>query len=910
MSLHNPGTGHPRLLPDQIEERLKSLFNQLAGVLLVALMVLVWGSLLTWSHADPILGQPALGQPSQALTSNAFGALGAGISDLMLHAIGFVSVFAVLPFGFWGVSMVRWQRVQRWRTKLVLWLASIAGLTGALAAIPTVAAWPLRHGFGGFFGDFVYAIAAGALSALNPTHGGTAAGLFLFAGGAAALLASLGAGAKELTLIWQGGAAHGIGRGSVTVVHAAVSTAWTDPSGKPQTRTEPKWVAAVKAELADRWHHAVVQADARLGGTSPMRPAAPGKSHGAPGRAASGPVAAHAPDRHYQSHWDERGDPRMDAGSRHEARHDPRYAARQPRHGHAGGPGGADHAARQKPQPGQNPWANLLGDGQEPDDSDAMAQRFAAKPAPPPKGARGFFQGFRAQDSRSKPAEPDYRRPSLNILKRPAGVKPAPEFAQTALRGVARLLEDVLLDFGVKGQIHSIKPGPVVTLYELEPARGLKASRIIGLADDIARSMSATSARVAAVPGRNVIGIELPNMRRETVYLRELLEADAYKSMAGTLPLVLGKSIGGEPVIADLARMPHLLVAGTTGSGKSVGLNAMILSLLYKLGPEHCRFIMIDPKMLELSVYNGIPHLLTPVITDPQRAVAALNWVVREMEERYKRMAQLAVRNIDVFNNRVRHADKAGEPLSRTVQTGFDQRTGQAIYEKEMLTLEPIPYIVVVVDEMADLMLTAGKDIEGAVQRLAQMARAAGIHLIMATQRPSVDVITGTIKANFPTRASFKVTSKIDSRTILGEQGAEQLLGAGDMLFAVGAGQIVRVHGPFVSDEEVEQVASYLRSLGEPNYVQGLSDEPRAAEGPGSHADGIDPDEIYDKAVAVVIRDRKASTSYIQRRLSIGYNRAAGIMERMEQEGLVSPANSVGKRHILLGDPEAGSHVA
>ena len=466
------------------------------------------------------------------------------------------------------------------------------------------------------------------------------------------------------------------------------------------------------------------------------------------------------------------------------------------------------------------------------------------------------------------------------------------------MRGNARLLEDVLADFGVKGEVKDIKPGPVVTLYELEPARGTKSSRVIGLADDIARSMSVASVRAAVVPGRNAIGLELPNVRREPVLLREIFEADVYKTSAHALPLALGKSIGGEPIVADLARMPHLLVAGTTGSGKSVGVNAMVLSLLYRHAPEDCRLLLIDPKMLELSVYNGIPHLLTPVVTDPHKAVAALNWAVGEMEERYKRMASLSVRNIEMFNNRVRNAKKRGEMLSRTVQTGFD-RSGQAVFEKQKMDLEPLPHIVIVVDEFADLMSVAGKDVEVVVQRLAQMARAAGIHLIMATQRPSVDVITGTIKANFPTRISFKVTSKIDSRTILNEQGAEQLLGQGDMLFSGGSGQIVRVHGAFVSDEEVEAIADALRRQGPPNYVDGIGDV-TVSETIASGERNVSEGDLYDRAVAIVLRDRKASTSYIQRRLSIGYNRAADIIERMEREGLVSAANAVGKRDILV----------
>jgi S-DNA-T family DNA segregation ATPase FtsK/SpoIIIE len=473
---------------------------------------------------------------------------------------------------------------------------------------------------------------------------------------------------------------------------------------------------------------------------------------------------------------------------------------------------------------------------------------------------------------------------------------------EEALYQNARLLESVLEDFGVRGEIVKVRPGPVVTLYELEPAPGTKTSRVIGLADDIARSMSAVSVRIAVIPGRNVIGIELPNMRRETVYLRELLASTAYDKTGGKLLLTLGKDIGGAPVIADLARMPHLLIAGTTGSGKSVGLNAMILSLLYRLDPESCKLIMIDPKMLELSIYDDIPHLMAPVVTDPKKAVVALKWTVREMEERYQSMSKLGVRNIEGYNRRVTEAARNGEELMRKVQTGFDPDTGEPIIEEQPLDLSPLPYIVVVVDEMADLMLVAGKDIEASIQRLAQMARAAGIHLIMATQRPSVDVITGTIKANFPTRISFQVTSKIDSRTILGEQGAEQLLGQGDMLYMAGGGRITRVHGPFVGDDEVENVVNFLRNQGAPTYIDAVTeDEEGEFGGDMESMGGGSGDDLYDQAVALVLQERKASTSFVQRHLQIGYNRAARIIERMEKEGVVGPANHVGKREILAG---------
>jgi len=503
-----------------------------------------------------------------------------------------------------------------------------------------------------------------------------------------------------------------------------------------------------------------------------------------------------------------------------------------------------------------------------------------------------------------------FELPPVSVLTAPKASDRQP-LSKSDLDTNSRALEGVLGDFGVRGEIVKAHPGPVVTLYELEPAPGIKSSRVIGLSDDIARSMSALSARVAVVPGRNAIGIELPNPHREKVYLRELLTVKDGNESVAKLPLCLGKNIGGESIIVDLARMPHLLIAGTTGSGKSVAINTMILSLVYRLRPDQCRLIMVDPKMLELSVYDGIPHLLTPVVTDPKKAVVALKWAVREMEERYKKMSKLGVRNIDGYNARLVEAKSKGEELTRTVHTGFDKETGKAIYENEQLDLEPLPYIVIIVDEMADLMMVAGKDIEGAVQRLAQMARAAGLHVILATQRPSVDVITGTIKANFPTRISFQVTSKIDSRTILGEMGAEQLLGQGDMLYMAGGGRISRVHGPFVSDEEVEKVVRHLKSQGQPEYLEAVTaEEPTDEDGAVFDSTGMGGGEgggdLFSQAVAIVKRDRKASTSYIQRRLQIGYNRAASLMERMELEGIVGQPNHAGKREILVEEEEGG----
>ena len=532
---------------------------------------------------------------------------------------------------------------------------------------------------------------------------------------------------------------------------------------------------------------------------------------------------------------------------------------------------------------------------------------MARKPVPQSKQAKAEAQPALSFDD----SHPGFELPPLSLLESAENVQRL-HLSDEALEENARMLESVLDDYGVKGEIVAVRPGPVVTMYELEPAPGLKASRVIGLADDIARSMAALSARVSTVPGRSVIGIELPNENREKVVLREIISSRDFGDGNQNLPLALGKDIGGEPVVANLAKMPHLLIAGTTGSGKSVAINTMILSLLYKLTPEECRMIMIDPKMLELSVYDGIPHLLSPVVTDPKKALVALKWTVGEMEDRYRKMSKMGVRNIEGYNGRVKEALDKGEMFSRTVQTGFDDDTGEPIFETEENTPEKLPYIVVIVDEMADLMMVAGKEIEACIQRLAQMARASGIHLIMATQRPSVDVITGTIKANFPTRISFQVTSKIDSRTILGEMGAEQLLGMGDMLYMAGGSKIVRCHGPFVSDEEVEEIVNHLKQFGEPDYVSGVVEGP--PEDKESDIDTVlglntggntdSEDALYDTAVAIVTKDRKCSTSYIQRKLAIGYNKAARLVEQMEDEGLVSPANHVGKREILV--PEQG----
>ena len=542
----------------------------------------------------------------------------------------------------------------------------------------------------------------------------------------------------------------------------------------------------------------------------------------------------------------------------------------------------------------------------------------AAADAPPPviadrkKAAVPSAKAVARERQSSLPLGDTYKLPPLSLLA-PPPANTNKVIDKAALERNARLLETVLDDFNVKGRIVEIRPGPVVTMYELEPAAGIKASRVVALADDIARNMSAMSARIAVIPGRTVIGIELPNAKREAVSLSELIASDAFEDLSSGLALVLGKNIGGDPVIADLAPMPHLLVAGTTGSGKSVGLNSMILSLLYRLTPDQCRMIMIDPKMLELSIYDDIPHLLSPVVTDPPKAVRALKWAVEQMEDRYRMMSSISVRGLASFNEKVRAAKAKGQPLGRRVQTGYDAETGQPIYEEEKLEFEPMPQIVVIVDELADLMMTAGKEVEFLIQRLAQKARAAGIHLIMATQRPSVDVITGVIKANLPTRISFQVTSKIDSRTILGEQGAEQLLGKGDMLYMPGGKQVVRVHGPFVSDDEVRAVADHWRGQGTPDYINAVTEEPEdggfAMEGGPSGPD--DPEtQVYRRAIQLVVENRKASTSWLQRQLRVGYNSAARLIERLEKDGIVSAPDHVGRREVMIDVADLGRFLS
>jgi S-DNA-T family DNA segregation ATPase FtsK/SpoIIIE len=798
-------------------------------------------ALLTWSVRDP-----SLNHATDAPIHNLLGAPGAITADLLMQMLGLAALALLAPLAIWGWRLLRTRWLDRPGWRLLYWFIGSVAATGFAAVLPVTSRWPLPTGLGGVLGDALLFI---------PKH--------IFGGHGAVMLI--------LAIVFA----------AVAILSLAAAV------GKPKPETyfddeeddEPAPVRRPVAEEEDRAGepgvalvvvggliHALLSAKSSLGRALARRREP--RTSLAPWQDAARRVGPSLDQRHL------REDPAFDLGFEPSAYAPP-----------------AARAARQA--------AEAEADGVPP-----LAGRSRVTP-----GATNLKSGQRLQReiqpsmldrlSRNK-----YQLPALLMLSEPKKGA-VNRVSEDALQQNARLLEGVLDDFGVKGDIINVRPGPVVTLYELEPAPGIKSARVIGLADDIARSMSAISARVAVVSGRNAIGIELPNQKRETVYLRELLASQDFEKSKQSLAIALGKTIGGEPIIVDLARMPHLLVAGTTGSGKSVAINTMILSLLYRLRPDQCRLIMVDPKMLELSVYDGIPHLLTPVVTDPKKAVVALKWAVREMEDRYKKMSKLGVRNIDGFNTKVGEASAKGQTVTRTVQTGFDRETGEAIYEQEEMELSPLPYIVIIVDEMADLMMVAGKDIEGAIQRLAQMARAAGIHLIMATQRPSVDVITGTIKANFPTRISFQVTSKIDSRTILGEQGAEQLLGQGDMLYMAGGGRINRVHGPFVSDGEVEKVVAHLKTQGAPEYLEAITveDEPEGDGGDGfpTGAEGEEGGDLYDRAVAIVLRDKKCSTSYVQRRLSVGYNKAASLVERMEKEGVVSAPNHSGKRTILVG---------
>jgi S-DNA-T family DNA segregation ATPase FtsK/SpoIIIE len=844
-------------LPDPVREFLSRRASEIVGLALLALMAAVALSLATWSVDDPSLNNATSGA-----VANWLGRPGAMVADLLMQLIGLGVIALLFPPLVWSLRLVRFHIFDRGALKLGLWIVAVAATAAVGSALPATPRWPLPTGMGGVIGDGLLFGTRNLAGIAGNAVGGLVG--FLYAG--IAILAVTAAA----------------GFGFVSDEDPVLDEDEADESwseSEDRRDDEPGIAVILVGWLA----HGAMALRGMILRRLPQPPRAATQGAGTPATGTGALAAAGRVRREPQFAEEARGG----AGARPTA---PPFAP-------------APLPPLRGPRAAPVDDAPFDLDDDEPLDlRDLNAPRVTA-PAPGPKPGKRIQR--EAQPSLLDRDE--FELPPLTYLSEPRKL-PANAISTDALEQNATLLEGVLEDFGVRGEITQVRPGPVVTLYELEPAPGTKSSRVISLADDIARSMSAISARVAVIPGKNAIGIELPNAKRETVYLRELLASQDFESSKHKLALGLGKTIGGEPVIVDLAKMPHLLVAGTTGSGKSVAINTMILSLLYRLKPEQCRLIMVDPKMLELSVYDGIPHLLTPVVTDPKKAVVALKWAVREMEERYKKMSKLSVRNIDGFNARVVEAKAAGEVITRTVQTGFDRHSGEAVYEDEVMDLEPLPYIVVIVDEMADLMMVAGKEIEGTIQRLAQMARAAGIHVVLATQRPSVDVITGTIKANFPTRISFQVTSKIDSRTILGEMGAEQLLGQGDMLYMAGGGRITRVHGPFVSDAEVEKVVAHLKTQGRPQYLDAVTSEEEEPAPEGEDGAVFDKgalaaaesEDPYDQAVAVVLRDKKASTSYIQRRLQIGYNRAASIMERMENEGIVGPANHAGKREILV----------
>jgi len=871
-----------------VREGIGSQFSVLTGLSLLGIVGFCFASLATWSVADPSLSYANGGE-----ASNILGYPGAIFADIAMQFFGLASAIALIPPALWGWAKLLQRRVTNLKTRSVLWLLSIAASGIAFSCFQIPQNWPLPVGLGGVIGDMglkLPALISGEVS-------GWLAVLMAVLSGALGIFLTLAASG----LIWN----------NQPIQPDPSDESYIDELVDDEEDSSNWFLGAIshyyfvakmrlKAKRATRDELSEYETEPRIGMIARLIAKAKAIQTKFTGTSDDGLDAFDYANQQTQQghsvsqeHGYDPNAPEMQPAYRDEQLNNPDYGENVYNE-YAENQAIEDEWAPKPVPQAQQPANNA------PAPMDTRVQQMAPPPKPSSRVVREAQPSLIAMS--------DFELPTLNFLQEVPIKAASMQLSEQALEQNARLLEGVLEDFGVKGEIIKVHPGPVVTLYELEPAPGIKSSRVIGLADDIARSMSAIAARVAVVPGRNAIGIELPNSNRETVYLREILSSQAYEKSKAKLPLILGKTIGGEPTIADLAKMPHLLVAGTTGSGKSVAINTMILSILYRFSPEQVKMIMIDPKMLELSIYDGIPHLLTPVVTDPKKAVVALKWTVREMEERYKKMSKIGVRNIDGFNNRIAEAAKKKETISRTIQTGYDRDTGEAIYETEHLELEAMPYIVVIIDEMADLMMVAGKDIEGTVQRLAQMARAAGIHVIMATQRPSVDVITGTIKANFPTRISFQVTSKIDSRTILGEQGAEQLLGMGDMLYMAGGGRIQRVHGPFVADDEVDQVVNHLKTQGIPQYLEAVTEEDEETEstnGASGDAGGMsESNDIYDRAVAIVLADRKVSTSYIQRRLSIGYNRAATLIERMEEEELISAANHAGKREILVPDPD------
>lgn len=868
-----------RRLNPTVKEGLGSQFSVIIGLALLSFVGLAFASLASWSVTDPSFSN-ANGEE----ISNTIGYSGAVFSDLTMQFFGLASAIALIPPAIWGWSKLLQRRIPQLKKRIFLWPLAIFMTAAGFACFSIPESWPLPVGLGGVGGDMLLKVPALLLGEIS--------GFFAFMFGTIFFSLAIWMILASAGLVWK-----------------LDDTAQLSPQDIAhddemlEDDLEPNWILGA----ASHYFYVFKMRFLRPKQTSN----AVDESH----LEATPKISIIERFNAFKEKLLTTGDEGLDDFDRYAK---PQAAVQQPL-GQAPMPAGMAHAEQpgfESPDYGENVYNEYA-------ETEAIEREWAEQPTPQPTveaAPQAQVIDTRVKEQAPPPAPskrvereaqpsliPDgnFELPPLSFMQDVPPKSAEMQLSPEALEANARTLEGVLDDFGIKGEIINVHPGPVVTLYELEPAPGIKSARIIGLADDIARSMAAIAARVAVIPGRNAIGIELPNANRETVFIREILASKVYENTKAKLPLILGKTIGGEATVADLAKMPHLLVAGTTGSGKSVAINTIIMSLLYRFTPDQVKMIMIDPKMLELSIYDGIPHLLTPVVTDPKKAVVALKWSVREMEERYKKMSKIGVRNIDGYNTRAKEAKKSGERFTRTIQTGYDRDTGEAIYETEEIEMDPMPYIVVIIDEMADLMMVAGKDIEGTVQRLAQMARAAGIHVIMATQRPSTDVITGTIKANFPTRISFQVTSKIDSRVMLGESGAEQLLGMGDMLYMAGGGRIQRVHGPFVDDGEVDAVVTHLKNQGVPQYLDSVTEDQEEESGGAAGGDPSalsESNDIYDQAVAVVLRDRKVSTSYIQRRLSIGYNRAASLIERMEEEGLISAANHAGKREILVPD--------
>lgn len=836
--------GSVSFLPDSLQAFIaRRLVDSIALILLVV-SAFILASLLSYNNADPSWNTAS--GDSAPVVSNIGSVPGAWISDLLLQTLGFGSVMLGLAFAMWGYKVFKRQSVRPISLRFAAVLLSSLLMSVALAQVPA-GQWSVHPYLGSSAGTLIlnHIVAVTQFLHIPYAHnilasacGVIGIGVFLYAGAFSRY---------EMASIWFRVKVVAYTVAVMILSAIAAFQGWIARYNQPDYESEPLQLGILERLKAVKAEREVAKAERKVAAApKKIKKEKPALQDDIPA-----PVDLRA---------------------------------------------GVDETEDALDMP--------------------MGTSAASIPVVTPQMSKSKKQSSKSSDTSQQrfalsDVDGEWELPPISLIQEvPAGTK-CETLNEGALRKNAELLQNVLADFNIKGEIVSIHPGPVVTLYELEPAPGTKSSRVISLSDDIARSMSAISVRCAVVPGRNVIGIELPNKIRQTVYMKEMLAARHYEKTSAKLPLILGKDIGGQPILADLAKMPHLLVAGTTGSGKSVAVNTMIMSLLYRLSPEQCRFIMIDPKMLELSVYDDIPHLLTPVVTEPTKAIVALKWAVHEMENRYRNMSKLGVRNVEGYNQRIREAIKNGEEIMNKVQTGFEPDTGKPIFEDQPMALNELPYIVIIVDEFADLMLVAGKDVENAIQRLAQMARAAGLHLIMATQRPSVDVITGVVKANFPTRISFQVTSKIDSRTILGDSGAEQLLGMGDMLYMAPGGRITRVHGPFCSDEDVEKATNFLRSQAKPSYIEDVTSEEAEFGGSdvmnamfgGGDGEGSDKvDELYDQAVAVITREGKVSTSFVQRHLQIGYNRAARIVEEMERQGVISPASSTGKRQILVND--------